>query len=127
MRRKDIAELVESYVLHNDNERGKNILKYKRRPGYPGPDWLTSFIKKNDLSLKEPTKLSQLRYNATKNLFVVYHYFDLLEKTISNLGLENKPEVIWNCNESGLPHEPKILKIVSANDQKTFQVIAHFL
>ena len=28
MRQKDIAELVESYVLHNDHERGKKILKY---------------------------------------------------------------------------------------------------
>ena len=127
MRRKDIAELVESYVLHNDHERGKKILKYKKRPGYPGPDWLTSFIKKNNLSLKEATKLSRPRYNATKNPFVVYHYFDLLEKTISNLGLENKPEVIWNCDESGLPHEPKKLKIVSGKGQKTFQVIVHFL
>ena len=45
----DIAELVESYVLHNDHERGKKILKYKKRPGYPGPDWLTSFNKKNNL------------------------------------------------------------------------------
>ena len=72
-------------------------------------------------------KLSRPCYNPTNNPFVVYHYFNLLEKTISNLGLENKPEVIWNCNESGLPHEPKKLKIVSGKGQKTFQVIAHFL
>ena len=112
MRRKDIAELVQSYVLHNDPERGRKILKYKKRPGYPGPDWLTSFIKKNNLSLKEATKLSQPRYNATKNPFVIYHYFDLLEKIISNLGLENKPEVIWNCDESGLQKvQPSFLNL----------------
>ena len=71
--------------------------------------------------------MSWPRYNATKNPFVVYDYFDLLEKTITYLGLENKPEVISNCNESGLPHEPKKLKIMSAKGQKTLQVIAYFL
>ena len=52
VRLKDIAELVESYILHNDHERGTKFLKYKIRPGYPGPGWLASLIKKNNLSLK---------------------------------------------------------------------------
>ena len=40
MRIKDVAQLVELYVQHNDHEKGKRVLKFKWRPGYPGPDWL---------------------------------------------------------------------------------------
>ena len=71
MRIKDVAQLVESYVQHNNHEKGKKVLKFKGRPGYPGPDWLKSFMDKNSLSLKEATKLSRARYNATKNLFII--------------------------------------------------------
>ena len=80
MRIKDVAQLVESYVQDNDHEKGKKVLKFKGRPGYPGPDWLKSFMDKNSLSLKEATRLSCARYNATKNLFIIYNYFHLLEK-----------------------------------------------
>ena len=81
--------------------KGKKI---KGRPGYPGPDWLKSFMDKNSLSLKEATKLSPTRYNATKNPFIIYNYFDLLEKTIHELDLQNHAELIRNCDESGLPN-----------------------
>ena len=74
-------------------KRKKN-LKFKGRPGYPGPDWLKSFMDKDSLSLKEATKLSQARYNATKNAFIIYNYFDLLEKTIHELDLQNRVELI---------------------------------
>ena len=39
MQIKDVAQLVESYVQHNNYEKGEKVLKFKERPGYPGPDW----------------------------------------------------------------------------------------
>ena len=113
---------MESYLQHNNHEEGKKVLKLKGRPGHPGPDWLKSFMDKNSLSLKEATKLSRARYNATKNPFIIYNYLNLLEKTIHELGLQNCAELIWNCNESGLLHKPKKYKIISAKGQKTMQV-----
>ena len=77
---------------------------------------------KNSLSLKEATKLSPTRYNATKNPFIIYNYFDLFEKTIHELDLQNHAELIWNCDESGLQNEPKKCKIISAKGQKTMHV-----
>ena len=50
---------MESYLQHNNHEEWKKVLKLKGRPGYPGPDWLKSFMDKNSLSLKEATKLSR--------------------------------------------------------------------
>ena len=34
----------------------------------------------------------------------------------------NLTDLIWNCDESGLPHEPKLYKIISAKGEKTMKV-----
>ena len=86
------------------------------------PDWINSFTKRQKFSLKEATKLSTARYNATKNPFIVNHYYNILEKTIQNLGLNDRPDLIWNVDESGLPYEPKKCHVISAKGQKTLQV-----
>ena len=104
---KDIEDLVESFVKINNVETAKNILKYGGRRGHPVPDWTNSFIKRNNLSLKQATKLSVPRYNAMENPLAVYHYYDILEEEIERLNFKDKPHLIWNCNESGLSHEPK--------------------
>ena len=95
---------------------------YKGRAGHPGSDWRETFLKRHNLSLKEATKLSSCRYNATKNPFIVNHYFDILEKTIKDLGIEGRPDLIWNVDESGLPHDPQKCRVISAKGQKTLQV-----
>ena len=120
---KDVGDLVESHVSHTDHERAKKILKHKGRIGYPGPDWARKFMDNNNLSLKEATKLSVARYNATKNPFVINHFYDMLENVVKKLGIENRPDLIWNADESGMPHEPKKCRIVSVKGQKTLQVI----
>ena len=119
---KDIGELVESFVSLNRIEHAKKIFKFGGRPGHPGPDWMNSFIKRNNLSLKQATKLSVPRYHATKNQFNIYHYYDILEETIDRLNLRNRPHLIWNCDESGLPHEPKKCKVITEKGQKTLLV-----
>ena len=126
MTARDIGELVCSYVEHNDHERGKNVFKHKGRNGFPGPDWLKGFVKNNNLSSKQATTLSTSRYNATKNPFVIYDFYDLVEKTIDELGIQDRPDLIWNCDESGLPHEPSKLKIISPKGQNTLLVSFYY-
>ena len=109
-------------VSVNRIEHAKKIFKFGGRPGHPGPDWMNSFIKRNNLSLKQAMKLSVPRYNATKNPFIIYHYYDILEETIERLNLRNRPHLIWNCDESGLPHEPKKCKVITGKGQKTLLV-----
>ena len=119
---KNIAELVESPVSVNSIEHAKKIIKFGGRPGHPGPDWMNSFFKRNNLSLKQATELSVPRYNATKNLFIIYHYSDILEQTIDQLNLRNSPHLIWNCDNSELPHEPKKCYMITEKGQKTLLV-----
>ena len=101
------------------------MFHYGGRRGFPGPDWIHAFMDQHNLSLKEATKLSRARYNATKNPFVVNNFYDLVEQKIKELGLEDRPDLIWNMDESGLPHEPKKCKVVSERGQKTLQVRYH--
>ena len=96
-----------------------NVSKHDGRPGFPGPDWMTSYLKRNNLSLKEATNLSSARYNATENPFVIFHYFDILEEAIEKLKIRDRPDLIWNCDESGLPHEPKKCQVISEKGQET--------
>ena len=74
MTARDIGELVQSFVEYNEHVRGKKTFHHRGRVGYPGPDWQEGFIKNNNLSAKQATTLSNARYQATKNPFVIYHY-----------------------------------------------------
>ena len=57
--------------------------------------------------------------DATKNPFVVYHYDDILEEAIERLNFKDKSHLIWNCDESGLLHEPKKCQVVKEKGQNT--------
>ena len=78
----DIGELLESFALHIGMENTKARLKYRGRKDHPGPDWFKLFMNRNNLSLKETTKLFVARYNATKNPFIVYHFYDFWSKPL---------------------------------------------
>ena len=47
------------------------------------------------------------------------NYFDLLEETLDEFDLKDKPSQIYNCDESGMPleHKPIILGCCSATGQ----------
>ena len=39
------------------------------------------------------------------------------------MGILDRPDLIWNSDESGLPHDPKKCKVVSLKGQKTMQIV----
>jgi len=45
-------------------------------------------------------------------------YFDLLDETLRKHGLKDKPSQIYNCDESGIPLEHKLPKIVAPRGMK---------
>ena len=77
---------------------------------------------RNRLFLKEATKLSQVRHNATRNPFIINHFYDILGKVLVDLGISDRPDLIWNADESGLPYEPKKCRVISGKGQKTLQI-----
>ena len=117
-----VGEFLESYVSSAEHERGQKYLKHDGRSGFPGTAWMTSYLKRKKLFLKEATKLSSARYNATKNPFVICHYFDILEEAIEKLKIKEldmvliRLDLIWNCDESRLFHMS--LKRVKSSPRK---------
>ena len=119
----DIREIVTDYVNENNHLKRKEIFIYKGVSGSLGPDWIASFMKTSGLSLKNATKLSKARNNATKNPFIIDHWYDLLDETIDKLGLRDRPDLIWNADKSGLPSEAKRCIVILLKGQPTLKIV----
>ena len=48
-------------------------------------------------------------------------YFDLLEETLVKYDLKDKPAQIYNCDESGMPLEFKLPKVIEGKGAKKLQ------
>ena len=63
----------------------------------------------------ELTKVAQMqlaRKNVTSDPFVVYGYYEILKKEIDRLGIQERPECFYNCDESGFLRDPFKCKYV---------------
>jgi len=74
--------------------------------------WWDSFRKRHpEFVLRVPAPVSQARSKAS-DPDVFMRYFDLLEETIKENGLDGKPGQIFNMDESAMPLDPKSPKLV---------------
>lgn len=104
--RREVLNLVEHYLKSN-----KITNNFKN--GIPGEDWWLRFAKRQNLSIKKPQIVEYSRKKACDQ-FIIYNYFDLLNKTILELNLENKPNRIWNLDETSFCLDPSKTKCVGA-------------
>ena len=111
--RAQIMDLVQDYVRNHD-------LKTPFRDDRPGRDWLSAFMNRNNLSLKKANMISSARKSATSNPFIIYDFYDVLEKLMREKKF--KPEQVWNCDESGFPHDPLKCKVVSVKGKTAYKV-----
>ena len=51
-------------------------------------------------------------------------YFDLLEKTLSEHNLKDKPSQIYNCDELGMPLEHKLRRVISIKGTKKVRQVS---
>ena len=80
--------------------------------------WWESFKRRHpQLTLCTASPLSYARAVAS-NPEVIRRYFDLLEQTVLENGLANKPSQIFNLDETGMPLDPKPLSVVAKKGQK---------
>lgn len=89
----------------------------------PGDDWVNSFRKRHNLSLKKPQSLEYCRKKAT-DPFLVNEYFDILKKTLENLGLTDSPDRVFNLDETSLCTDPSRIKILGAKGKPSSRIIA---
>lgn len=103
--RQEVLDVVHEFVCINN-------LKTKFRNGRPEKDWLNNFFKRQNLRLKKPEQLEAIRRNATSDPFVIYHFYDVLESTLKELDLLNKPSHIYNLDETSFSNDPGRIKVV---------------
>lgn len=109
----DILDIVQEYAQANGiTTRFKN--------GRPGYDWLKAFMKRNNLSMKKANMISSARKSATGNPFIIWDFYELLQKIVTENNLA--AHQIWNCDESGFPHDPKNCRVVSVKGKTAFKV-----
>lgn len=85
--------------------------------------WWEKFCARNpSITLRAPVPLSKARAIATDSE-IVDNYFDLLQKTITEHDLLDKPCQIFNADESGFPLAPKSPKGIHAIGEHSAQAI----
>ena len=104
--RKDILAIVQQ------------ILHAKGVPTQVTYGWWDSFQKRHpELTLRHAEPLSYVRAVAN-NPDVINNYFDLLEDTLHDNGLTNRPAQIFNCDETGMSFTHKPPKVVAGVRQR---------
>ena len=93
----EIKSLVQDYVTANK-------IKTPFKDGRPGKDWVYAFMKRQKLNTKG-------RKAATFNPFIVYDFYDVIDKIIKKNNLTE--DQLWNCCKSGLPTNPSKCEVVA--------------
>ena len=83
----------------------------------PGNKWYLLFKKRHSLTNRKPDNVDRGR-SRMANITVFNQHFDLLEKTVKELGLENKPASIFNCDESMVAMDRRTGKVVVSKRTK---------
>ena len=98
--RKDVIGLVQT------------VLQAKGRDTVLSTGWWESFKKRHpDLSLRTAEQLAQVRSRCC-NKEALEDYFDLLDETLQDNELCDKPVQMFNCDEMGMSLDPKPLMVV---------------
>ena len=70
-----------------------------------------------DVTLRTPSSLCKARALAT-NHEIIDQYFDILEEALMVNNLFDKPHQVFNLDETGVPLDPKLLKVVASRGEK---------
>ena len=93
-------------------------LKSRFKNGQPTRDWYYGFIRrwKDKLKIMTSSILEKVRADVTVS--TVDGWFAKLHSVLSKYDLFNKPEQIFNCDESGFRDDPGKKKVVVSRDTK---------
>ncbi|GBM52892.1 hypothetical protein AVEN_162388-1 [Araneus ventricosus] len=124
--RTEIKIVVAKFVT--ENKQGETIL-YKHvqkychfKNGMPGDDWLSTFMLRHNLSSKKLSTLEKSRVIATSNPFLIFEFYDLLEKELTALNITDKPSRIFNLDERAMFIDPSRGKAVGEKGKKLARV-----
>ena len=86
--------------------------------------WWESFRRRHrDLAVRSAERISYAKILAGIPS-ILSNYFDLLEDTLVKNDLDQKPCLIFNVDETGMPLDPPSLKIITSRGVKNSQIIS---
>lgn len=109
--KEEVLDCVKEYVEQNN-------LSVPFSGNRPGQDWYKGFCTRQRLSLKKMEPLEKARKINSGDPFLIYEFYDLLEQFIVQLGLQNKPENIYNLDTTSFCSDPSRIKLISGVGQK---------
>nr|WP_253308816.1 hypothetical protein [Rickettsia endosymbiont of Ceutorhynchus assimilis] len=112
--KQEVKNAVQTYVQENNlNTAFKN--------GRPGDDWFRDFCRRNRLSQKKMEQLEKSRRLATSDPFIIYSFYDKLEKCINDLNITSSQ--VWNLDDTSFSMDPSRIKGITAKGQKVHRNI----
>lgn len=109
--KEEVLDVVKEYVEQNS-------LVVPFTGNRPGHDWYKGFCKRQKMSLKKMEPLEKARKINTSDPFLIYNFYDLVEQNIKDLSLEDKPNHIYNLDETSFCSDPSRIKLLSGVGQK---------
>ncbi|XP_066946101.1 uncharacterized protein [Macrobrachium rosenbergii] len=74
------------------------------------------------MTLKTGGMMQLAKKSVTSDPFVIYGFYDLLKDEMERLEISDRPECIWNLDETGFPLDPSKTKTVGRKGTKTVRV-----
>lgn len=111
----EVLDIVQQFVTENK-------IKTSFKDNRPSNDWWINFASRWNISLKKPERLEGSRARQAGDPFVFRDFYDKLTGIIKSLGLEDKPEAIFNCDETGFNLDPGPTKVASSKGQAAKRV-----
>ena len=113
----DITYVVADYFIQS---KGKNPF----RDDVPGNDWWAHFTKRHpELTKRKPQAQQMVRAKAATSDVVDHWFFECLQPVLDKLQLQDKPQCIFNVDESGFPLSGRPAHIICKRGTKSPQTI----
>lgn len=110
--RTDLLNLVQEFVIAND-------LPTPFKNGRPGRKWFNRFMWDHpELTIRKSEQFPDARAKATSDPAILTGWFALLEKEMVKADCMNKPENIYNVDETGFITDPAAGKVLSRTGSK---------
>lgn len=111
----EFIDIVHDYLVANE-------IVTKFTDNRPGHDWARNFLKRYNFTLKKGGQMQLARKSVTSDPFVIYGYYEKLEEVVKQLGIEDRPECIYNLDETGFPTDPTKVKSIGTKGAKTVRL-----
>ena len=123
--RRDLQEFVAHVVkrhLTEDSAVGEHFREHCQfLEGSPSQDWITKFMQRHDLSLYNASTLPRSRVEAASDPSIIYGFYNLLKSALEKLGLEHKPENVFDLDETCFVLDPNSGKVIAAKGSRHVQ------